>query len=198
MGRSLLTNHCVPRTTIATKWADILLPNFVPNWKDVWHKSRSQKETAFLWSIWHKAVAVHSWRAKVTSGIDTRCNCCNLGVEETLAHCFYECPQAQVVWNYAQAILLWLTGDLIWTHTNFDISQCIFGPPSPDASPSFKRFGHFFEVHHYGQFGLPGTTRFFHTISGLLISLKLHSGAPFLTQAEQLSSKLFLVLNPIP
>lgn len=133
IGRALLTQHKQLRRPIPAKWPGHLPVNFSPDWREVWHKRRPCKEAAFMWSIWHNAVAVHTWRARITPGIDTSCSCCNLGVEESPAHRFYFCPQAQDIWTYAQSILLHLLNDAPRStpHNRFDFQQCVFGTQLP-------------------------------------------------------------------
>jgi len=42
--------------------------------EDVWIKARPQKYVAFIWSIWHNAIAINSWQAQTALGIDTSCH----------------------------------------------------------------------------------------------------------------------------
>ena len=134
IGRTLLTQHKQLCRPIYAKWPGHLPVNFSRDWRGVWHKRRACKEAAFMWSIWHNAVAVQSWRARVTPGIDVTCPCCNHGVEESPAHRFYFYPQAQEIWAYAQSILIHLLNDVSKSasHTRFDFQQCVFGTQIPN------------------------------------------------------------------
>lgn len=77
---------------------------------DLWLKFRSAKDATFMWSIWHNALAIHSWRAKIATNIDVNCKCCMLTVEETPFHRFFSCIEAQDAWDYAQSILYHIRG----------------------------------------------------------------------------------------
>ena len=48
----------------------------------------------FIWSIWHRVVAVTSWRAMLIMDIDDRCHVCMNDIPETIAHKFCDCRVA--------------------------------------------------------------------------------------------------------
>jgi len=129
IGRKLLTKSTQLTRPIPSKWPTLLQDSFAPLWKDIWIKARPQKDAAFIWSVWHNAVAVNSWRAQIAPGIDSRCVCCPLGVLETPIHWFFECPRAQEVWDYAQSMLHHIRGaaSTTRTYTRLNAIQCIFG-----------------------------------------------------------------------
>ena len=60
---------------------------------------------AFMWSIWHQAVATNSWRGCFNPNINQACPSCDSGVRETYSHRFYECHQARSVWNFCFRVI---------------------------------------------------------------------------------------------
>jgi len=71
---NLFTKNWQLKRSIPSKWITHLPQTFFPNWKEVWHKARYQKEVAFMWSVWYNMVAVHSWQAQIALVINTWCN----------------------------------------------------------------------------------------------------------------------------
>ena len=61
-GREIITSRNQGVTRAADKWQGYLPGNYRFQWSQVWDPLRSGKEAAFIWSIWHKAVAVNEWR----------------------------------------------------------------------------------------------------------------------------------------
>lgn len=99
VGRKLLTSFHKPKRTIPSKWNGLLSDTFTPVWQDDWNPAHLAKEAAFMWSIWHNAVAVNSWRAKIAASIDTQCPNCSMDHSETPFHRFFFCLRAQEAWN---------------------------------------------------------------------------------------------------
>lgn len=128
-GRKFLSGS----TQLSRSTPSLLPDSFLPSWRDTWFKARSQKEAAFIWSIWHNAVAVNSWHTQIAPGMDTRCLCCSSGDIETPLHRFFTCPRAQEIWDYAQTILHYISGSspALGPHARLDSKQCIFGTPIP-------------------------------------------------------------------
>ena len=93
---------------IAEKWRQEGSPTCALDWKDVWKKIRAKKEAAFIWSLWHQAVATNSWRGKFITGIDQNCQLCNASCPETYTHCFFECQHAKITWNYCFLLIHFL------------------------------------------------------------------------------------------
>jgi hypothetical protein len=90
---------------IPEKWHGLLPASYKPNWKEVWVIRRPQKEAAFLWSVYHRAIAVNQWRAQMFNGIPATCVCCPLQMFETVQHRVFECVHTIVIWNYAQSVI---------------------------------------------------------------------------------------------
>ena len=56
-------------------------------WTDVWDGERVKNEAGFTRSVWHRTMAVNTWRAKVSRNpIDTSYQVSNYGVEESYMH----------------------------------------------------------------------------------------------------------------
>lgn len=72
-----------PRMTlslpISVKWAGLVPDTFIPNWAEVWMTGRPRNEAAFLWSFYHRAIAVNQWRQIAHSTISAMCTCCDQG-----------------------------------------------------------------------------------------------------------------------
>ena len=64
-GHDAIINRNPGTTRLADKWQGYFLGNYKFYWSQVWKPLRSGKEAAFMWSIWHKAVAVNEWRARI-------------------------------------------------------------------------------------------------------------------------------------
>ena len=56
-----------------TRWRSSLPRNTYVDWKDTWCTRRAQKEAAFVWSVWQKAIAVNKWQQIANQNIDTSC-----------------------------------------------------------------------------------------------------------------------------
>lgn len=140
IGRNLLSKHHRLQKPIFSKWSGHLPNTFNPDWKTIWHHTRPSKEATFMWSVWHNAVAVHSWRARIAPGIDTTCNCCDLGTEETPFHRFFACPKAQDAWDYAQSVIYHVQGNQPVTgpHPRLSFQQCVFGTSTPHRFRAHK------------------------------------------------------------
>lgn len=139
LGRTLIIQHHHLRRSIPSKCSNHLPSSFTPNWKDLWLKSRSSKKATFMWSTWHNAVAVHSWRVKINLTINMNGKCYDLAVIETLFYKFFDCPRARDAWDYAHSIVYQVRGaqPIGGPHPWLSFLQCIFG-----MSPlrSFKKF----------------------------------------------------------
>ena len=46
---------------VANKWQGYVPHYYCFNWSHVWASARSGKEFAFMWYVWHKAVAINKW-----------------------------------------------------------------------------------------------------------------------------------------
>ena len=66
-GRDSIINRYPGNTRAADKWQGYLPDNYRFFWSQMWDPLRSGKEATFMWSIWHNAVAVNEWRAKIAS-----------------------------------------------------------------------------------------------------------------------------------
>ena len=64
VGRQI-SNRNPGATRAANKWQGLLHGNYRFYWSQIWDPQRPGKEVAFIWSIWHKAVVVNEWRARI-------------------------------------------------------------------------------------------------------------------------------------
>jgi hypothetical protein len=78
---------------------------YKPDWKEVWLSRRSQKEAGFLWSVYHRAIAVNQWRYQMFRRLSPLCVYCPQQCIESVRQCMFECPRAATVWRYAQTLL---------------------------------------------------------------------------------------------
>jgi len=140
IGCKLINHHSQLRRSIPSKWQGHLYASFTPDWKELWHKSRSLKDATFMWSTWRNAIAVHSWRFKINPDIDTNCNSCKLGIEETPFYRFYSWPRAQEAWDYAQSIIYHIrrVQPVEGPHTRLNFLQCFFGSSTPRRFTKFR------------------------------------------------------------
>jgi hypothetical protein len=60
-----------------------MLPIFSLDWKEVWFKNGTKKESAFIKSIYHKVIAINSSRAQANSLLDGRFPSCTINQHET-------------------------------------------------------------------------------------------------------------------
>ena len=76
-GREYISSKLRSTTRAAEKWQGYLPGNYCFYWSQVWDPLRTGKEAVFLWSIWHKAVAVNEWRARIApASISKQCIFC--------------------------------------------------------------------------------------------------------------------------
>ena len=89
LGKELLSSRDPGITRAAEKWQGCLPPNYRFYWSQVWDPLHAGKEVAFMWSIWHKAVAVNKWRAKIApASISKQCPFCLPNTSESVKHKF--------------------------------------------------------------------------------------------------------------
>jgi len=135
LGRSLLIDRSSLVRTIPDKWHSAIAADFYPRWLDVWSKARPLKEAGFLWSVYHRAVAVHGWRRIATPQISTECNCCSDMVKGTIVHKFFYCSKTQHTWKFAMSVLYsaLATPKIADNWPALFWEQCILGCKIPDA-----------------------------------------------------------------
>ena len=121
-----------------TRWRGLLLRNTPVDWKDTWRAKRAQKESAFIWSIWHKAIAVNEWRQKININTDVSCPLCP-GLSESIIHRFWECTQAYSTWTWCSSLIhaIQKRPSDPSVHFRIDWHHCIFTQKLP------RRFGKF-------------------------------------------------------
>lgn len=73
-----------------------------------------------FWSIWHQAVAVNDWCAKISANISGQCIYCLTYTRETIKHRFWGCVQAQQVWKWTIQIIFVLSNGTHHPFQEFD------------------------------------------------------------------------------
>jgi hypothetical protein len=139
LGRELLRQRTPPLQLALMKWPNILPDNFRFRWSNVWAKERDRKEAGFIWQIWHKAVAVNVWRGVISRNIDRNCPCCDLGMEESIIHCFWTCQMARQAWESVDELIC-LIGVECNVGPALSWDQAIFSTPPPRRFQKFARF----------------------------------------------------------
>lgn len=138
-GRLLLHPRTSLSLPISEKWIGLVPANFEPDWREVWAGTRPRKEAAFLWSVYHRAVAVNHWRHRAFPELSAECTCCERGEPETIIHCFYECELASRAWAFVITILHAMAKTpattMPWLMLSWE--QCIFGVALPAPLHSF-------------------------------------------------------------
>ena len=139
--RDWLRSSDIPVDLSRTKWRGILPRNASVDWKDTWRRNRAHKDAAFIWSVWHKAVAVNDWRKVAYLNIDSSCPFCP-GLPETILHRFWECTQARNTWMWSSSLIhaLQRRSQDPTVHFNLDWFHCIFTQLLP------RRFGKFSSI----------------------------------------------------
>ena len=100
-GREFITKRHLGTSRATEKWQGYLPNNHRIYWSQVWDPMRAGKEAAFMWSIWHKAVAVNEWRARIApASISKQCVFCMPNTSESIKHKFWDCIQARRAWRY--------------------------------------------------------------------------------------------------
>ena len=142
-GRDYIINRNLDTTRAAEKWQGYLPGNYRFYWSQVWDPMRFGKEAAFLWSIWHKAVAVNEWRARIApASISKQCVFCLPNTSELVKHKFWDCIQARRAWRWATFIMHELSGVRSGNYDCFNWKQPLFGERIP------KRYGKMIKVWH--------------------------------------------------
>lgn len=105
LGRSFLSCKKILVKSIEVKWRGEVTPRFRPRWKAVWSKSRPQKDAGFIWSIYHRTVAMHCWRKIVAPNISTTCINCSANLDEMLIHRFHQCVKTCHAWWFTFSVI---------------------------------------------------------------------------------------------
>jgi hypothetical protein len=141
MGRELLRKRHPPLQLAQHKWQPILPVDFRFRWTNVWDHERQRKEAYLLWQVWHRAVAINTWRGKISINIDKSCVVCQQGVEETVLHRFWTCQGSQTVWTYVTRLLNYLAfPDQAPSWTIPDWKQAIFAKRPPRRFRTVSRY----------------------------------------------------------
>ena len=101
---NLKLKHPPPRSIII-KLHGILTPRLKLKLRNVWDITRSRKEGGYVWSIWHKAVAINAWRARFIQDIKNEYHLWMVDTTKTIAHRFRDCRFAKRAWDFSVGIL---------------------------------------------------------------------------------------------
>lgn len=100
--REFISKRTEGVNNVTDKWQGRIPRNYKFYWSQIWDPLRAGKEAAFMWSIWHKAVAVNEWRARIVPfSISKQCIFCLPYTCESVKHRFWECIQARRAWRRA-------------------------------------------------------------------------------------------------
>ena len=142
-GRDNILNRNPGTTRAADKWQGYLPGNYKFYWSQVWDPMRSGKEATFILSIWHKAIAVNEWRARIApASISKQCVLCLPNTSELVKHKFWDCIQARRAWRWATYIMHELCGVRSGNYDCFNWKQVVFGERIP------KRYGKVVKIWH--------------------------------------------------
>ena len=101
---SLIRSQGPPRLQKSGKDTSHVITNFM-GLKHGTH-SAPVKKIAFMWSIWHKAMAINEWRARIAlASISKQCVFCLPNTSELIKHKFWDCIQARRAWRWATSIM---------------------------------------------------------------------------------------------
>lgn len=103
----------------------VLPTSFQPDWKKLWAAYKSQKESGFLWTVYHKAIAVNVWRKQICPRISDDCDTCPSEIPEIVLHCLVECPKACLKLRTDGAVLVLAGSEAPATVLNWQ--QCLEG-----------------------------------------------------------------------
>jgi hypothetical protein len=74
MKEDVFTSKEIPRV-VNGRQMDRYFPEIIQlQWKKSVAKQRPKKEAGFLWSVYHQAVAVSSWKAQISLDINSACD----------------------------------------------------------------------------------------------------------------------------
>ena len=128
LGRDFITTRTEGVNNAVDKWQGYLPRNYKFYWSQVWDPLQARKEVAFMWSIWHKAVAVNERRARITpASISKQCIFYLPNTSELVKHKFRDCIQARGAWRWAMYIMHELCRVRIGNYDSFHCKQAMFG-----------------------------------------------------------------------
>jgi hypothetical protein len=160
LGREFITKRMEGVNNAIDKWQGYLPRNYKFYWSQIWDPLRAGKEVAFIWSIWHKAVAINEWRARIApTSISKQCIFCLPNTSELVKHKFWDCIQAQRAWRWATFIMHELCGVRIGNYDNFHWKQALFGERIRKKFCKQIIIWHLFAALRYGPSGLSGMTK---------------------------------------
>ena len=92
IGREYITKRTEGANNATEKWQGDLQRNYKFYWSPVWDPLQAWKEASFMWSAWHKAIAVNEWRACIAPiSISKQCIFCLPNTGESIKHKLWDC-----------------------------------------------------------------------------------------------------------
>jgi hypothetical protein len=94
----------------------------------MWSNFRAKKDSGFLTSLWHKAMAIKIWRSKANKTT----NLTYLGHEgqplKTIIHMCWECPRAKVAWPWVLSFVyrLKFSTNVDKLYKGLEMEHCFF------------------------------------------------------------------------
>ena len=127
-GRDYITKRTKGSNNATDKWQGYLPRDYKFYWSQVWDPLWARKEAAFMWSIWHKALAVNEWRACIApASISKQCIFCLPNTSESVKHKIWDCIQALRAWRWATFIMHKLCGVGVGNYDSFHWKEALFG-----------------------------------------------------------------------
>ena len=153
-GRESIINRDIGTIWAADKWQGYLLGNYRFYWPQVWDLHIAGKEATFMWSIWHKAVAVNEWSARIAPvSISKQCIFCLPNTSESVKHTLWDCIQTRKAWRWATFILHELCGVRNGNYDSLIGSKLSLGKGFPTNLAKILIFDTSFGASRFGPFG---------------------------------------------
>lgn len=134
---------CPLSTSSYLLWSQDLPPNFKLRSKDIWINCKARKESSFLWSLWHQALVVNSWRMKIIDqSFQVDCPSYDPTTLQTTTHQFWNCLEARTAREFASTILhrLRTLPHINGVYKALSMEQCLFNRRLPRNLRKFTYF----------------------------------------------------------
>ena len=83
-----------------------------PLFRWLWNSSCQNKHRVFFWLLLHNRLSTREILRRRNMALPSyACVCCNLGMDETLFHLFFDCPFALACWSRLNIVLV---GNSTW------------------------------------------------------------------------------------
>ena len=126
--------------------------DFLPELEGPLGAREGEKEGGFIGSLWHRAIAVNVWRAKIAA-VNTNCKCCEERIPKPLTHRFYECRISRRAWNFCFSVIhrMERANRIPRVYQPFSLTHCLFGRPITTRHRALKHVWSFLRGTALGQ-----------------------------------------------